>query len=148
MAKTYNPPKATSKDSGNPIEIDLVYQVRTCGTCQFFWPDDIATQPYGPYPAFDFTTNYPEGKSAGKNTTDYFWLNALTTEETFPNGEVMDGCRKAPIMTIGINPNLTAFAPGLQGTSWAYPILPVTMVRMPGPSMPIIIVIVPYSRNT
>ena len=29
----------------------------------------------------------------------------------------MDGCRKAPIMTIGINPNLTAFAPGKTGAS-------------------------------
>jgi len=33
----------------------------------------------------------------------------------------MDGCRKAPIMTIGINPNLTAFAPGKTGASWCYP---------------------------
>jgi hypothetical protein len=33
----------------------------------------------------------------------------------------MDGCRKAPIMTIGINPNLTAFAPGQAGASWCYP---------------------------
>jgi hypothetical protein len=33
----------------------------------------------------------------------------------------MDGCRKAPIMTIGINPNLTAFAPGQTGASWCYP---------------------------
>jgi hypothetical protein len=33
----------------------------------------------------------------------------------------MDGCRKAPIMTIGINPNLTAFAPGRAGASWCYP---------------------------
>src|SRR5260370_2265935 len=33
----------------------------------------------------------------------------------------MDGCHKAPIMTIGINPNLTAFAPGRTGASWCYP---------------------------
>jgi hypothetical protein len=33
----------------------------------------------------------------------------------------MDGCRKAPIMTIGINPNLTAFAPGRTGAAWCYP---------------------------
>jgi hypothetical protein len=33
----------------------------------------------------------------------------------------MDGCRKAPIMTIGINPNLTAFGSGQTGASWCYP---------------------------
>jgi hypothetical protein len=33
----------------------------------------------------------------------------------------MDGCRKAPIMTIGINPNLTAFLPSTMGASWCYP---------------------------
>ena len=48
-------------------------------------------------------------------------MNVKTRESGFPNGEVMDGCRKAPIMTIGINPNMTAFSPGRTGTSWAYP---------------------------
>jgi len=33
----------------------------------------------------------------------------------------MHGCRKAPIMTIGINPNLTAYFPSAQGSEWAYP---------------------------
>lgn len=121
MRTSYNPPRKENQDTGNPIEIDLVYNVRSCGTCNFFWPENIADQPYGPYPTFDFTSNFPDGKDPQKGATDYFWLKALTNEETFPNGEVMDGCRKAPIMTIGINPNLTAFAPGLQGTSWAYP---------------------------
>jgi hypothetical protein len=33
----------------------------------------------------------------------------------------MDGCRKAPIMTIGINPNLAAFLPGALNAACCYP---------------------------
>ena len=118
----YNPPRQTEKDAKDPIEIDLVYNVRSCGTCSFFWPKDPSKQPYGPFPAFDFDTNTPEGnKPDSPAVKSYPWIKGITRPQAFPNGEVMDGCRKAPIMTIGINPNLTAFAPGLQGTSWAYP---------------------------
>ena len=48
-------------------------------------------------------------------------MEATTAAPAFPLPEVLDGCRKAPIMTIGINPNLTAFAPGQPGTAWCYP---------------------------
>lgn len=118
---TYNPPRAVNVDSKDPLEIDLVYNVRSCGTCTFFWPKDKLKQPYGPYPAFDFDSNTPTENQPVGSPEDYLWLKGKTRDEAFPNGEVMDGCRKAPIMTIGINPNMTAFAPGLQGTSWAYP---------------------------
>ena len=117
----YNPPRAINVDTNDPLEIDLVYNIRSCGTCKFFWPEDKAKQPYGPYPAFDFKTNTPKGNKPVNNPQSYLWLKGTTRREAFPNGEVMDGCRKVPIMTIGINPNMTAFAPGLQGTGWAYP---------------------------
>ncbi|MBO3696964.1 hypothetical protein [Roseivirga sp. E12] len=117
----YNPPRAVNVDSKDPLEIDLVYNVRSCGTCKFFWPDNPLKQPYGPYPSFDFDSSIPKENQPEGSPEDYLWLKGKTREEAFPNGEVMDGCRKAPIMTIGINPNMTAFAPGLQGTSWAYP---------------------------
>ncbi len=117
----YNPARAISVDSKDPLEIDLVYNVRSCGTCKFFWPDNPMKQPYGPYPAFDFDSNIPKENQPNGSPEDYLWLKGTTKEEAFPNGEVMDGCRKAPIMTIGINPNMTAFAPGQQGASWAYP---------------------------
>lgn len=119
---TYNPPRKAEHTSGDPIEIDLVYNVRACGTCTFFWPKDPKQQPYGPFPAFDFDSNMPtENKPDSDKVTSFPWVDGTTREEAFPNGEIMDGCRKAPIMTIGINPNLTAFAPGQQGTSWVYP---------------------------
>lgn len=119
--KTYNPPRSHPGSSGDPLEIELVHQVRPCGSCSFFWPQDVNDQPYGPFPIFDFTENTPKGNQPEKNSKDYLWLKGITRNQGFPNPEIMDGCRKAPIMTIGINPNLTAFAPGIQGADWAYP---------------------------
>jgi len=118
----YHPPRQIApKPSGLPLEIDLVYAVRPCGTCSFFWPDDPSKQPYGPYPAFDVESNEPKGADPPAGAVSFPWLQAITRPECFPEPEVMDGCRKAPIMTIGINPNLTAFSPGTSGTSWCYP---------------------------
>lgn len=122
MSNIYNPPRAEAKITDEPLEIELVYHVRPCGTCSFFWPKDNSPQAYGPFPTFDFDSNYPLSKPAPSPVVqNYPWLKGTTSNQGFPNGEVMDGCRKAPIMTIGINPNLTAFSPSQQGTSWIYP---------------------------
>jgi hypothetical protein len=119
---SYNPPRqAAPAPPANPLEIDLVYNVSRCGTCSFFWPSDPNRQTYGPYPGFDFATNTPATADGSGNPSTYPWLEGVTGSPCFPNAEVMDGCRKAPIMTIGINPNLTAFAPGRMGAAWAYP---------------------------
>ena len=119
---SYDPPRqahpGTPKD---PLEIELVYNVRPCGTCGFFWPADVAAQPYGPYPSYDFSTNFPDEKGPEGKTSSFVWIDGVTRPASFPDAEVMDGCRKAPIMTIGINPNLTAFGPGQMGASWCYP---------------------------
>ena len=119
---TYDPPRqVTPRPTGDPLEIDLVYNVRPCGTCSFFWPSDPSKQPYGPYPTYDFLVNEPGGPDPRSNVETFTWIKARTEDQAFPDPEIMDGCRKAPIMTIGINPNLTAFAPGRMGTSWCYP---------------------------
>ena len=60
-------------------------------------------------------------QAAGGGQCRFRGQSASPRSPTFPDAEVMDGCRKAPIMTIGINPNLTAFAPGSTGASWCYP---------------------------
>jgi hypothetical protein len=95
--------------------------VRPCGTCDFFWPQNPARQPYGPYPAYDFSANTPTLRAPQGNPVSFPWLKATTRPGSFPDAEIMDGCRKAPIMTIGINPNLTAFLPGNTGAAWCYP---------------------------
>jgi hypothetical protein len=120
-AMPHDPPRRLKpKPPQNPLEIDLVFNLRSCGTCGFFWPTD-SPQPYGPYPAYDFPSNTPAEKLSEKAQGSFVWLQGTTRPQTFPDPEVMDGCRKAPIMTIGINPNLTAFASGATGASWCYP---------------------------
>ncbi len=118
----YDPPRdrvAAPTTAGDPLEVKLVREVRSCGTCTFFWPDDKRTQPYGPYTAFDLELNTPYVVPGSDN--GHPWLLGRTRAPSFPDPEVADGCRKAPIMTIGINPNLTAFLPSQRGAAWAYP---------------------------
>src|SRR5580698_3057879 len=118
----YNPPRQGSPvATGDPLEVELVFNVRCCGTCQFFWPANASQQPYGPYPTYDFASNTPKLAEPANNPESFAWVKGKTQAAGFPDAEVMDGCRKAPIMTIGINPNLTAFLPGQTGASWCYP---------------------------
>src|SRR5690348_14272966 len=114
----YDPPRESHpKPPQDPLEIELVFNLRPCGTCKFFWPEDPAVQPYGPYSAFDLDSNTPHENPPEGNTGSFIWIEGTTRPPVFPDAEVMDGCRKAPIMTIGINPNLTAFSPGQTGAS-------------------------------
>lgn len=107
--------------SRDPIEIDLVFNVRRCGTCAFFWPEQPMNAPYGPFPSYDFESDTPVRNIPPDSSHSFPWLTAITNTPSFPDPEIMDGCRKAPIMTMGINPNLTAFAPGRTGATWCYP---------------------------
>lgn len=97
--------------------------VKGCRTCKWFWE---GTPPYGPYPAFDWTTDFPpevvrnEKQPAGY-TPAQPWLSANLVGATIPDPGIMHGCRKAPIMTIGINPNLTAWFPYTSSAPWIYP---------------------------
>jgi nucleoside phosphorylase len=123
---TYDPARERREDpkhdtAEDPLEVKLAFQVRSCGTCNFFWPDKKNKQTYGPYTAFDFDVNVPYTAAQGKGSAPQPWVLGRTRPPAFPNGEVIDGCRKAPIMTIGINPNMTSFSPGQTGAAWAYP---------------------------
>jgi hypothetical protein len=103
-------------------EVQLCWKTMTCrgmrctyGTsdhpCRFF------NDHYGPYPAFDWIDRESEVSSQDEPRT--IEANCVGTRYNVP--EMMSGCRKAPVMTIGINPNLTAFYPGPNGSRWAYP---------------------------
>jgi nucleoside phosphorylase len=122
----YDPPRVRGvvpppDTSGDPLEVKLVREVRACSSCSFFWPDDKRQQPYGPYTSFDVGLNTPYTVPAGNGKDAHRWLLGRTRAPSFPDPAVADGCRKAPIMTIGINPNLTAFLPSQRGAAWAYP---------------------------
>lgn len=118
----YDPPRQRKpKPRNDPTEVELAFNIRPCGTCNFFWPRNAARQPYGPYPSYDFNSDTPKENRPPDGATSYLWLEGTTRPPSFPDAQIMDGCRKAPIMTIGINPNLTAFLPGKAGASWCYP---------------------------
>jgi nucleoside phosphorylase len=118
----YDPARGTPAPfHDDPLEVKLAFEVTACGSCDFFWPKDRKQQPYGPYTAFDFDVNVPYTAKPGNGTGPQPWVTGRTRAPDFPNGEVIDGCRKAPIMTIGINPNMTSFSPSQAGAAWAYP---------------------------
>jgi hypothetical protein len=110
-------------DIPSPIEVGLVEKVKACRTCKWFWQ---GTKPYGPYPSFDWTTDFPpEVVRNEKQSSGYMapqpWLSAKLIGSGFQDPGVMHGCRKAPIMTIGINPNMTAWFPYSSSAAWIYP---------------------------
>jgi nucleoside phosphorylase len=118
----YNPPRSVSDASaGDTLEIQLIHQVRSCGSCSFFWPQDKLKQSYGPYTSYDFDVNAPHTAPYKPGSVFSPWAMGRTRPPVFPEAEVADGCRKAPIMTLGINPNLTSFFPGQEGVAWCYP---------------------------
>jgi len=106
-----------------PIELKLVSDVKACRACGWFWKGAL---PYGPYPAYDFATPFPPEVAAPDPQSTGFvpmtpWLTARTTGARPVEPGVMHGCRKAPIMTLGINPNMTAWFPYTSGARWVYP---------------------------
>lgn len=113
-----------SDGSERPLadEVRLVGEVKECRTCKFFWGE---VPPYGPYPAYDVKERYPEGirrhLPQSDGTVPIRWLQARAIGERLVEPAIMQGCRKAPIMTIGINPNLTPFFGSADGATWAYP---------------------------
>ena len=103
------------------LEVKLVNEVRSCRTCQWFWG---GTPPYGNFPLYDWNEDFPEEVRNQKQTTD--WVTEPTMKgKACGQGQIdpgiMHGCRKAPIMTIGINPNMTAYFPSEDGMRWSYP---------------------------
>lgn len=104
-------------------EVSLVWEVMTClglrttydrpdSPCHWF------NDHYGPYPAYASREVDP---LAGTRTDKKGSLPAVSMGKRYNVPEIMAGCRKAPIMSIGINPNLTAYQHGINGTTWCYP---------------------------
>lgn len=109
--------------NAQPLEVRLAHEVKACRTCAWFWQ---GTPPYGPYPSYDWKSDFPpqadrsETQSAA-GTVSSPWLSARLTGDQFVDPSIMHGCRKAPIMTVGINPNMIAWFPYASAAGWAYP---------------------------
>ncbi|QSH41498.1 hypothetical protein P0136_07700 [Lentisphaerota bacterium ZTH] len=106
-----------------PIEVKLVNEVKSCRTCKWFWG---GIPPYGPYPAYSWTERYPAEvlRHLPQQTgpmEPVKWMQAVSSGFNLIDPAIMHGCRKAPIMTMGINPNLTSYFPSSSGARWAYP---------------------------
>ncbi len=109
--------------SGEPLEVQLVGNVTKCRSCTWFW----RPPPYGPYPSYDFSEDYPEQlrhrtSRQYQNGDTIGVVDGLSRRQAIVNPQILHGCRKAPLMSIGINPNLTGFWPGVDGARWAYPL--------------------------
>lgn len=78
----------------DPVEVSLVSQVRQCEQCEWQWR---SPKLYGPFPQVPADALNTIGTSS--EIKDF----------ALPRAAALKGCRKAPIMFVGINPNLTGF---------------------------------------
>lgn len=105
-----------------PIEVKLVSGVRNCRTCQWFWG---GIPPYGGFPVFDWLEDFPPEVRNQRQATARHVVHDGPAGHLTGLGQVdpgiMHGCRKAPIMTLGINPNMTAYFAGKGASQWSYP---------------------------
>ncbi len=105
-----------------PKEVCLVGEVKKCRKCQWFWGP---VPPYGPFPAFDWEQEFPKAflnqPEPSMDVKPIKWTQATTRGDQAIEPGVLRGCRKAPIMTIGINPNMTAYFASQHSATWAYP---------------------------
>jgi len=72
---------------------------------------------YGPYPAYDMKRLPINMVGEGEARS----LKGKCVGQRYNVPELMSGCRKAPIMSIGINPNLTSYQTSVNGAAWCYP---------------------------
>ncbi len=115
--------KPENKSTELPVEVALVERVKNCTDCQWFWG---AIKPYGPFPAYDwkqetFPKAIKNGPPPSDNDKPVLWCEVEQVGAHAVEPAILRGCRKAPIMTIGINPNMTAFFAGEKSASWVYP---------------------------
>lgn len=104
-------------------EVALIKETRGCKECKWFWGP---VPPYGPFPTFDFDTPYPQGvrippPAPAQQRAPKRWLVASSRGTGQISPAVLHGCRKAPIMTVGINPNMGGFYATPEAARYAYP---------------------------
>src|SRR4051812_40721264 len=97
-----------------PVEVELVFEIMPCQAqrvaetpgakphaCAYF-------RDWGEYHSFDYASAGPP-KPGMQTQADYVGRAPLLPE-------MLSGCRKAPILAVGINPNLPAWWPNQRGS--------------------------------
>jgi cytosine/adenosine deaminase-related metal-dependent hydrolase len=97
-------------DSRLPVEVELVYEVMPCNamrTAQEPGPDPHPCQyfrSWGTYHSYDYDMDGPPPERGVVHQTRYVGRAPLVPE-------LLSGCRKSPILALGINPNLPGWWP-------------------------------------
>lgn len=106
-----------------PVEVQLAWEVMTCKAMRETYDDQ--NQPcryfnrhFGPYLAYDWLQADPENSDKGIGDSV---IPVQTNGIRYSVPALCGGCRKAPLMTIGINPNMASWQLNTNGSSWAYP---------------------------
>lgn len=92
-------------DSKLPTEVELVYEVMPCNAMRSFlepFPENHVCRyfnKWGTYHSFDYILDGPQPKPGVPVDVKYVGRARLVPE-------IMSGCRKVPLMAVGINPNL------------------------------------------
>jgi hypothetical protein len=94
-----------------PTEVELIYEVIPCNSLRC--SQEPVAQPHpcsyfrkwGTYHSYDYLTDGAPNNKSIQQPTEYLGKAYLVPE-------VLSGCRKAPILALGINPNLAAFWEG------------------------------------
>ncbi len=92
-------------DTRLPAEVELVYEVMSCQAMRCAQEPGGEPHPcsyfrkWGAYHSYDYTLEGPPPEPGIVQQTSYVGKAPLVPE-------VLSGCRKAPIMALGINPNL------------------------------------------
>ena len=92
-------------DSKLPTEVELVYEVMPCNAMRTMQEPLPGKHPctyfrkWGTYHSFDYLIDGPQPDPLIPQTVNYLGRAPLIPE-------IMSGCRKVPILALGINPNL------------------------------------------
>ncbi len=105
-------------DGRLPIEVELVFELMPCNAQRTtYGPGNPAKHPcgyfrkWGTYHGYDYETAGPPPQPGAKPNPKYEYLGR---GRLVP--EMLSGCRKAPIMAVGINPNLPGWWPATRSS--------------------------------
>ena len=98
-----------------PTEVELAYEVMSCQAMRVEQEPAAAPHPctyfrkWGTYHSYDYSMDTPPPERGILHETKYVGRAPLVPE-------LLSGCRKAPIMALGINPNLPGWWRGKKGS--------------------------------